>query len=330
MTEDKVFAKFDLFEGQHCETTATGNLLYHQGINLTEPMMFGLSEGLGFIFLNLKSLNLPFVGGRTKPFEVTKNLCINLNLNLEAKETSSKSKAWENLFEPLKDGCPVGLQLDSFYLDYFSSKIHFAGHAVACFGIDGNQVHLMDTKQQGGKHKISISDLEKARFAKGPMSAKARSWTIKTTSKKVALNSAIKLAIQKNAKSYLTPKFKGMSYLGIEKLAQSLPKWLEIAKEPEKDLVLASLLMERAGTGGSIFRCFYRDFLSESSQVLDTKVIKDAHTAFSEIADDWRQVSILIEESGKKSTLPPLLKAAKICETLAVKEKSIMKRLSEI
>lgn len=41
MTE-KIIVKFPLFQGQHCETTATGNLLYHQGLQLSEPMMFGL------------------------------------------------------------------------------------------------------------------------------------------------------------------------------------------------------------------------------------------------------------------------------------------------
>lgn len=330
MKDQKILIKYPLFQGQHCETTATGNLLYHQGIKLTEPMMFGLAEGLGFIFLNLKSFNLPFIGGRTKPFELTQKLCLNLNLNLEVKETSSKSKAWENLLEPLKNGTPVGLQLDSFYLDYFSSKVHFAGHAITCFGIDEDQAYVVDTKQQGGKHRIAISDLEKARLAKGPMSAKARSWTIQATSKKMNLESAIKLAIRKNAKTYLKPEFKGMSYLGIEKLAKSLPTWLEVAKDPKEDLQLASLLMERAGTGGSIFRCFYRDFLAESFQIIGTKNLKDSHGAFSDIADDWHQVAALIEESGKKSTLPPLLRAAKLCEALVIKEKTAMEQLSKI
>lgn len=105
---------------------------------------------------------------------------------------------------------------------------------------------------------------------------------------------------------------------------------LEIAKNPEKDLILASVFWKRAGTAGSIFRCFYRDFLLESSQVLGTKAVKIAYVAFREIAEDWRQVAILIEESGKKLTLPPLIKAAKISESLAVKEKSARQLLSDI
>ncbi len=211
-----LLSNHNVFEGQHCETTATGNLLSHLGFSFSEAMMFGLGEGLGFIFLNLSSLNLPFVGGRSKPFELTRKLCANLSLVLEEKETSSKTKAWENLCRPLQNGVPVGLQLDSYYLDYFTSKIHFAGHAVACLGTDDEFVSVIDTKQQGGLQKVAISSLEKARFAKGPMSAKGRSWTIQAPSKKMKFELSLKKAIRQNAESYLSPEFKGMSYLGIE------------------------------------------------------------------------------------------------------------------
>ncbi|MCK5136774.1 MAG: BtrH N-terminal domain-containing protein, partial [Bacteroidales bacterium] len=36
---------FNPYKGQHCETTATGNLLKQIGIELSEPMLFGLGEG---------------------------------------------------------------------------------------------------------------------------------------------------------------------------------------------------------------------------------------------------------------------------------------------
>lgn len=329
MKNKKILVPYEIFEGQHCETTATGNLLYQKGIKLSEPMMFGLGEGLGFIFLNLKSLNLPFIGGRSKPFELTKTLCNNLGLTLECRETSSRTTAWDNLYEFLRMGTPVALQLDSFHLDYFSSKIHFAGHSVACIGVEGDRAVVVDTKQQGGLHKVPFSDLEKARFEKGPMSAKARSWTIGASSKRIELSKATKLAIKKNAKAYLKPAFKGMSYAGIEKLAKSLPSWLEIAKGPD-DLSLAALLMERAGTGGSIFRNFYRDFLGECVQKLDLKVLDRSHRDFEAIAKDWKAIAMLIEESGKNEDPKPLRVAAELCASLATREKEVMRMLSEI
>ncbi|MGC8979622.1 BtrH N-terminal domain-containing protein, partial [Caldisericum sp.] len=77
------------FEGQHCETTTTGTLLKHIGINLSEPMLFGLGEGLGFIFWNMKVMDFPFIGGRIKTDLLTQNIVKNLNLKLEISETSS-------------------------------------------------------------------------------------------------------------------------------------------------------------------------------------------------------------------------------------------------
>ncbi len=49
-----IIKNFKPFNGQHCETTATGSLLYQLGIELSEPMLFGLGEGLGYIFWNMK------------------------------------------------------------------------------------------------------------------------------------------------------------------------------------------------------------------------------------------------------------------------------------
>ncbi len=166
---------FQPFVGQHCETVATGTLLAAGGLKLSEPMLFGLGEGLGFIFINLSSLPLPFVGGRAKPFALTEALCGNLGLACTSVETASKPKAWAALETPLRAGQPVGLQLDCFHLEYFSRPVHFAGHFVAAHGFDDREVLLVDTAPQGSLQRTSRASLEKARFAKGPMAAKARS-----------------------------------------------------------------------------------------------------------------------------------------------------------
>lgn len=97
------------FDGQHCEATATGTLLLQLGIELSEPMLFGLGEGLGFIFWNMKSMNSRFIGGRVKPDVLTENIARNLNLVLTVKETSSTQKAWQNVKELIDNGQVVGL-----------------------------------------------------------------------------------------------------------------------------------------------------------------------------------------------------------------------------
>ena len=112
-----------------------------------------------------------------------------------------------------------------------------------------------------------------------------------------ALDVATRKAIRANAKQYLTPAFKGASHLGILKLAESLPGWLEIAKRPAEDLALAALLMERAGTGGSLFRNFYRDFLSEAREYLAGARAKltQAQALFADSAREWAAIAASIE-----------------------------------
>jgi hypothetical protein len=322
---------FRPFVGQHCETVATGSLLAAAGIQLSEPMLFGLGEGLGFIFINLSSLPLPFVGGRVKPFALTTALCKNLGADCTAVETSSKTKAWSNLESALSEGRPVGLQLDCYHLEYFSRPVHFAGHFVAAHGFDDSHVHVVDTAPQGSAQRVKRQNLEAARFEKGPMAAKARSWTVAPGKRAPDLRKAVANAIRANARDYLSPGFKGASYLGIRKLAASLPEWLDIAKDPARDLELAALLMQKAGTGGSLFRNFYRDFLREAREHVDGGAnLSRAHDAFAMAAEEWAAVAHLVEDAGLKADAAPLRDASARCLRIADVELEAMRLLAAL
>jgi hypothetical protein len=323
--------RFAAFVGQHCETVTTGTLLQSAGIRLSEPMLFGLGEGLGFVLLNLKSLPLPFVGGRARPFALTEALCRNLGVKCQSRESSSKANAWKTLAAALETGQPVGLQLDCFHLPYFSQPIHFAGHFVAAYGVEGDEVLLVDTEPQGTLQRVPRAALEAARFEKGPMSARARSWTIEAGRTAPKLPAAIRKAIRANARAYLAPQFSGASYLGIEKLADSLPSWPRIAKKPAEDFALASLLMERAGTGGALFRNFYRDFLAESREHLPKArtVLDTGHGLFAEAATAWSAIARLLAAAAR-GTESALSEAAVLCRRIAGLELQAMKALARI
>jgi hypothetical protein len=323
---------FEPFVGFHCETVATGTLLQAAGVKLSEPMLFGLGEGLGFIYINLSSLPLPFVGGRSRPFALTEALCANLGVELEARETTSKAKAWAAVEEPLRAGQPVGLQLDCFHLEYFTRPVHFAGHFVAAHGYDDAEVLLVDTAPQGSSQRTSRKSLEKARFSKGPMAAKARAWTITSTKRAPELAPALRKAIRANAKQYLSPAFNGASHLGILRLAESLPRWPDMAKSPANDLALAALLMEKAGTGGSLFRNFYRDFLAEARDHLAGagRNLAEAQALFTESAREWGAVAAALDSSARTGEAAPLVEAAGRCRRIAEIEVAAMRQLVNI
>lgn len=180
-------------------------------------MLFGIGEGLGFIFWNMKTMDFPFIGGRVKTDILTVNIAKNLNLSLQVFETSSQQKAWNEVKAFIDNGQTVGLKLDCYYLEYFSRPFHFAGHYAAIYGYDDKDAYLVDTLQQGGRVKTSLASLAKARAEKGPMSSKNLYYTINKTDKEFDLKQAIITAIKNNAKEYLNPPIANIGYKGIAK-----------------------------------------------------------------------------------------------------------------
>lgn len=325
-----IINNFKPFIGQHCETTATGSLLQHLGIDLSEPMLFGLGEGLGFIFWHMKSMGMPFLGGRIKNNVLTENLCKNLNLKLESKETSSIKIAWENVKESIDGDRPVGLQLDCYYLDYFTNKFHFAGHVVAMYGYDDNYVYLVDTEPQGSRAKTSLKNLELARNAKGAMASKNLSYTIQKTSSNYDLAEAIITAVKNNAEDYLHPPIKNIGYKGILKTSEEIKKWFKNTEDIEGDFKTIAMLMEKAGTGGAMFRNLYRDFLKESFDTVKADGIRRAHDMFREIADLWSEVSALFNKAGDTQDIGHINRASDILVDLSERERMAMKLLAGV
>ena len=317
------------FKGQHCETTATGTLLRQIGVELSEPMLFGIGEGLGFIFWNMKIMDFPFIGGRIKPDLLTENICKNLNLRLEVFETTSIKKAWENVYKKIDNGKAVGLKLDCYHLDYFTNKIHFAGHYAAIYGYDTEFAYMVDTDQQGGFVKTSLKNLELARNEKGPMSSRNKSYTIDRNGKFPVLKDVVRQAIYNNANDFINPPIKNIGYKGILKTSEEIKKWFASSRDAKGDFQTTAMLMERAGTGGALFRNLYRDFLIESSKILNSEIIKKASVDYAEIAKLWKNVSDLFYKAGETGDIKHINLASDILRDLAKKEEKVMRKLQQ-
>ncbi|CAM5505288.1 hypothetical protein STAFG_7424 [Streptomyces afghaniensis 772] len=315
---------------QHCETSALGVLLRHQGLDLSEPMLFGLGAGLSFIYWDSKNMDFPFLGGRVKPFELTRNLAAGLGLELVVQETGSARKAWENVATAIDAGRPVGLQLDSYHLDYFSTKVHFGGHIVALYGYDEHDAHLVDTDQQGGAVSTGLNSLARARAARGPMTARHRSFTLTAAGKVPSLESRIIPAITGCADAFLDPPIANLGHRGIEKAGKLVPGWLQRTDAPRRDLPQAALLMEKAGTGGALFRNLYRDFLAECAQVVDSGHLRTGHRLYSEAAGLWTEVAALITNAGESGDEQCLARAGTVLRDIARIEREAMESLSRL
>ncbi|CAH1054108.1 BtrH N-terminal domain-containing protein [Paenibacillus pseudetheri] len=323
----KIIEGFHPYQGEHCETTAMGNLLQFAGVHLSEPLLFGLGQGLGFIYWDSKKIDFPFIGGRVKPDELTANLAARLGLIVNIQETSSVDKAWQNVRSYIDRGIPVGLKLDSYYLDYFTSKVHFAGHYAVLYGMDDANAYMADTAQQGGLLKTSLTSLAAARNAKGPMSSRNRSFTLEPFDTLPPLVQAIRVSLAKNAHDYLNPPIRNIGNKGIVKMSDEIMKWPSRSNNIEHDLCLTALLMERGGTGGALFRNLYRDFLKECADQLADPKIEQAYHLFAEIAPMWVSVSASINHAGKTGSHRELQQVSKLLLEIADKERAAMELL---
>jgi len=317
------------FGGVHCETTATGTLLQHLGYSLSEPMLFGLGEGLGFVFWNMKSMDHPFIGGRVKPDVLTETLCNNLNLTLKITETSSTQKAWDNVAQHIDQGTPVGLKLDCYHLDYFENKIHFAAHYAAMYGYDDDYAYLIDTGQQGGRVRTSLESLALARNEKGPMSSRNRAYTIEKTGREpVDLRTVVKQAIRNNAHTFLNPPIKNLGYRGILKTGSEIIRWFNTSANLQYEFQTMSVLMERGGTGGALFRNLYRDFLGECLTQFNDPALESAYQRYADIALQWTVVAERLHEAGETGDVRYVSDASEILKALSEQERLAMETLA--
>ncbi|GAB2940938.1 BtrH N-terminal domain-containing protein [Streptomyces heilongjiangensis] len=315
---------------QHCETTTLAVLLRHEGLELSEAMLFGLGAGLSFIYWDSKRMDFPFLGGRVKPFTLTTNLADRLGLELRVKETTSPRKAWENVTAAIDAGRPVGLQLDSYHLDYFTSRVHFGGHIVALYGYDDQHAHLVDTAQQGGAVTTGLDGLARARAERGPMTARHRSFTLTVPADAAPPRERIVPAITACADAFLDPPIANLGHRGIEKAAQQVPTWLRRSDHPERDLPQAALLMEKAGTGGALFRNLYRDFLAECAEQIDSPHLRAGHALYAEAAGLWTHTADLITRAGHTGDTQYLVQAGTQLRDLARTEREAMQALSRL
>lgn len=90
----------------------------------------------------------------------------------------------------------------------------------------------------------------------------------------------------------------------------------------------AAVLVEKAGTGGALFRNLYRDFLAECAQLIDSGHLRTGHSLYAEAATLWTQVAALIATAGETGDAENLVQAGSVLVELARIERDAMRALS--
>lgn len=104
-------------------------------------------------------------------------------------------------------------------------------------GYDEHHAHLVDTEQQGGAVSTSLASLGRARAARGPMTAKHRSFTLAAPVDPVSPRSRIVPAVTACADAFLDPPIANLGHQGSADLrtghglyAEAATGWTETAR----------------------------------------------------------------------------------------------------
>lgn len=162
------------------------------------------------------------------------------------------------------------------------------------------------------------------------MTARHRSFTLTVPEGLPAPESRIVSAITGCADAFLNPPIANLGHRGIDKAGRLVRAWLRRTDDPRRDLPQAALLMEKAGTGGALFRNLYRDFLAECAQSLDSDHLRNGHRLYAEAAVLWTEVAALITRAGESGEEQYLVRAGTTLCDLSRVEREAMQALSRL
>lgn len=317
------------FSGEHCESTALLNMLRNQDVELSEPLIFGLGQGLSFLYWHSKQMPNPFLAGRVKPDQLMRNVATALALELRTQETASAAKAEATLIEALDEGDVVGLKLDRYHLDYAHENHHFAAHYLACIGYEDDRFVVVETRPLGVQ-STSRESMTRARSARGPMCS--RSLSVRVDARgydESTLAKACQSSILATAQEFLSPPITNMGFKGIAKTGSRIRDWADKLDRPVEAMRIVGTSMEEGGTGGGLFRTLWAQFLEEASELTGIEAYDDLAVEYRRISKRWTEVANLLRDADEDGVRQALGEAASIVAGIADDERTAMVRLAE-
>ncbi|NOZ90661.1 MAG: BtrH N-terminal domain-containing protein [Epsilonproteobacteria bacterium] len=326
---------FKHIHSAHCESGVTSLLLKHNGLDISEPMAFGLGSGLTFAYLPIVKLSgMPLIAYRSMPKAIIKKATKRLGIKLQSQTFSNQQKAQDSLDRLLDEGRFVGLQTSVFYLPYFpdNMRFHFNAHNLIVYGKEGDEYLVSDPVFEYTV-KIHQKDLLKARFAKGALAPKGLLYYIDSKPKEIDYPKIIKSSIKSTIKEMNAPLF----FVGIRGIRYLAKQIKNIPKKYKNDLRYPRLylghivrMQEEIGTGGAGFRYMFASFLQESSSYTNEQILQEASKMMTEVGDEWRvfaQSTALMCKNRKDFDFDGL---ADMLNKIVTNEAEVYKKLKQI
>lgn len=280
----------------HCETgTITGLLNYH-GLNVTEPLIFGVANGIFFGYMKMPSFEFPIFFVRTRPGEIRKKIAKRFNIQFYTKKYKKPADAQNELDQLLEKNIPVVVKVDFFYMNYLKPwmRVHNNAHFITVIGKKDSKYMVSDCYYHEVA-EIDADSLSKGRFAGGMESPKGFMYYPLNIPKEIELEKNIITGIRKAAYNMLKIPLPFLGVKGINRFADKVVTWPGLARDTghlSHEVMKINLLLEDQGTGGAGFRFMYATFLRQASEILKNEELSVFSKRMMEIGNGWREVSV--------------------------------------
>lgn len=289
--------EFKHHQSAHCENGVTANLINFYGINLSEPMVFGIGSGYFFSHMPFIKLHgMPVTSFRVLPGWIFKRVTRRLGIQVKRYKFRNPESSMSELNSLLNKGIPVGMLVGVYNLPYFPKeyRFHFNAHNITVIGRE-NGTYLISDPIMENVETLTGDELKTVRYAKGTYPPNGRMYHITHVPDQVDIKSAIIAGIRKTAKDMLTipvPMFgiKGIRYLG--KRIRTWPKKYG-EKKAAHNLGQVVRMLEEIGTGGAGFRFIYAAFLQESAEKLGQPWLNQVSAEMTAVGDLWREFAVM-------------------------------------
>lgn len=289
---------FEHRQAAHCENGVVSNLLNYYGVELSEPMIFGIGSGLFFSHMPfLKVEGIPVTSFRPLPGAIFSRISKRLGIKFEKRRyRRNPLQAMKALDNNLQKEIPTGMLVGVYHLTYFPDpyRFHFNAHNIVAYGRE-NGSYLISDPIMEDYASLTHKELTRVRYAKGTFAPKGHMYWVKNIPENLELKSAIIKGIKQTCKNMLTipiPMFgvKGIRFMS--KKVRDYPNKLG----PKKAALFTGQIVraqEEIGTGGAGFRFMYAAFLQEAAKVLDNPGLLELSKEMTEIGDSWREFAII-------------------------------------
>lgn len=329
---------FSHSQAAHCETGAASGLFRFHGLEMSEPMVFGLASGLTFAYLPFVKINgLPLMAYRMPPRMILKMLSWRIKgLKIKFKTFRSEAEGQAFLDKKLEENQLVGLQTSVYFLPYFPKEMrfHFNAHNLLVINKhlnEGEEHYLISDPVFSHTVTTNAKSLNQARFAKGALAPKGRLYYFESVPEKIDFKTLIPKAIRFTGKVNGGKSFvpiagvKGMKWVAkrIEQLENDSKRYAQ--------LFLGHIvrMQEEIGTGGAGFRYMYAAFLQEAAEKLNRPELKDWAESFIQIGDEWREFALLCARVNKNRGEQTFAEIADRLREIADKEKILYDKMAK-